>query len=518
MTEIKALTLLEIRSLFGINKYLHSNDKKAKNRYRLLGIVWIILIGMVFFYVGGLVYALCSLGFHSIVLSYLVVIAALLIFAFGLFKAGSTIFGQKGYDILTSMPLKSGSVVISRFAAMYIEDLLLALMIMIPGVGVYGVCQHPDLWFYLKIVVGTLFVPAIPLVISVLFGTLVMAISSRMRYKSMAQTILMVIFVVGIMIGSFRIESFAEDITLEKISELAASVGELYGKFYPPALWFGNGQLILFLLVSIGSMMLAIYIVSKNFHSIMRRLLTFSAKHNYEIGTMESRSLRKTLYIREMKRYFSSSVYVTNTIVGPILGCILSVALCVVGIDMMIPKEISSVVDIKGLLPFVISAMFCVMPTTFVAISMEGKQFWVIQSLPITAKALFDSKILLSLSIMFPFYLVSEICLVIAVRPSPMELLWIISIPILLILFVVVSGITVNLKFHSFDWEKEEAVVKQSFSAMVGGFWGMLLSVIVGGITFLIPGEYGNITKVILCVLLVTGTLVLYQRNNRAEL
>ncbi len=524
MSEIRTLLFLELRSLYSINKYLYTKDRKAKKRYQLLSIAWIYLICMVFFYVGGMVYGMCNLGLSDIVLAYLVVLASLLILAFGIFKAGNRIFGQKGYDILASMPLKSSSIVISRFLSLYVEDLIFSLIIMLPGITVYCCCQKPDLVFYLFAVIGTVFIPAIPLVISTLFGTIVFAISARMKSKSMVQTVLMVALVVGVMLGSFSMGGVSENFTLEQLSDFAQTIGDSFERIYPPAMWFNTAlikssalSIALFVIASAVLMAVTIIIVCINFHSIVSRLLNITAKHNYKIGTMESRGLLKSLYFREAKRYFSSSIYVTNTIIGPIMGTIMSVALCIVGMD-AIKGYLPDGIDVNGFLPFVIAAVFCMMTTTSTAISMEGKQFWIVKSMPIPTKTLLDSKILLNLSLMLPFYILSEIALVIAVRPDIIELMWLLVIPAALMIFSVVFGITVNLKFHSFDWEKEETVVKQSLPAMLGGFAGMLISMLFGGVLFLIPIQYGNIAKLCICVLLLVCTVYLYNKNNTKNL
>lgn len=524
MSEIKALLLLELRSFYGINKFLHTKDLKYKKRYRSLGIIWVLLIGMIFTYVGGLVFGLCSFGLSNIVPAYLTMISSAFIVFFGLFSVGNRIFGQKGYDILASMPMKSSSIVISRFMGHYIADLILAIAIMLPGIAVYGYCEKPNILFFLFAVIGTMFIPAIPLVISTLFGTLITALASRMKNKSMMQSVLMVFLVVGIMLGSFSMEGISNSYTPEQFLNLAKTIGNIIGKIYIPAIWLNSAMvqynilsLLIFILVSAFTVVLTVYFVSKNFNSILRRMLNFTAKHNYKISRMEKRGILKALYFRELKRYFSSSIYVTNTIIGPVLGTVMSVALCIVGVDTIL-KSLPIEINLPNILPFVFSAIFCMMTTTSVSISMEGKQFWVMKSLPITSKTLFDSKILLNLSLMLPFFAVSQVAFAIAVKPSILELLWMILIPMLLMLFVTVFGITVNLKFHSFDWEKEETVVKQSLSAALGGFAGFFLSIILGLATFLIPYQYSNIVKIIICLILAFSTILLYNRNNKIKL
>ncbi len=522
MNELRPLLSLELRSLYGINKHLHTKNRKEQNTYRALSLVWVLLIGMVFAYVGGLVYGLCFLGLGKIVPAYLVMIASLLILAFGVFTAGNRIFGQKGYDILASMPVKPGSIVVSRFLSLYLEDLILTLVIMLPGVAVYGICQRPHMGFYLTTLAGTLFVPAIPLVAATLLGTLILAISARMKRKSMVQTLLMVLLVVGVLVGSFNAEGLANSATPEALSQIAQTISGLIGRIYPPAMWLGGAMvgtdlpgLGLFILISVGVMAFAMILTAKNFHAILRRLGNFTARHNYKIGKMESSGLLKALYLREVKRYFSSSIYVTNTIIGPIMGTILAVALWISGLNAL---QTAIPLDIPAVLPFVFSAVFCMMTTSSVSVSMEGKQFWIVKSLPIPTKQLLDSKILLNLSLMAPFYLVSVIAMAMATRPGPLELLWLVLIPASVILFSLVFGITVNLKFHSFDWEKEETVVKQSLSSMLGGFAGLLLAGILGVAAFLTPAQYGVTARLGICLLVLGVTALLYRKNNRAVL
>ena len=96
MRKVWPLLLLELRSLYGINRFRYTRDAKAKNRYRLLLATWMVLLAMVFGYIGSLVYGLCYLGLGEVVPGYLTMISSLLIAVFGLFTAGNRIFGQKG--------------------------------------------------------------------------------------------------------------------------------------------------------------------------------------------------------------------------------------------------------------------------------------------------------------------------------------------------------------------------------------------------------------------------------------
>ncbi len=524
MGDIRTLLTLELRSLYGINKMRHTKDPKAKRRYRLLRVAWGILLVMLFSYVGGLVYGLCMLGLSDLVPAYLVVLASLLILVFGLFTAGHRIFGQRGYDILSSMPIRSSSLVWSRFLGLYMEDLILTLAVFLPGFVMYGIAQTPTLLFYPMVLLTALLIPAIPLVLSILLGTLIFAASSRMKHKSLIQTLLSIAVVVGVMLLSFSTDGVKESFTPEQLATLAQTIGTLLERIYPPAMWLNAALtqshlhgLALFALVSVALLILTVWLVSQCHPAVMRRLSSTIAKHHYQMGRLEPRSLFKALYLREVKRYFSSSIYVTNTILGPIMAAIAAIALSVVGMD-TITSTLPMLPNIQGLIPFAIGGIFCMMTTTSVALSMEGKQFWAIRSLPIPAGLLFDSKILFNLSLILPFYIVSTVSMLLSLTPSPLEVLWLILIPASLIVFCVVFGITVNLKFHSFDWEKQETVVKQSLPAMLGGFAGPILALIFGGSSFLFGDLGGNIWRAGVCLTLLAGSVLMRRAQARVAL
>lgn len=523
MRKVWPLLLLELRSLYGINKFRCTKDAKAKNRYRLLLVAWVVLLAMVFLYIGSLVFGLCSLGLGEVVPGYLTMIASLLIAVFGLFTAGNRIFGQKGYDLLVSLPLRPGSIVLSRFLSLYIEYLVLTFAVLLPGLAVYGYCCRPGIGFYLIAALCGVFVPAIPLSLTVFLGTMVHALASRMKHKSMAQTLAMLVLVLGLLGFSFFLSTQqGTQITPEMLMDLASRIFAVIGKVYPPSAWIGlaavkgdMGALGLFLLVSAAAFGLTLWIAQRFYSSILDRLSHFHAKHNYRLEAQSSQGLLKALYIRELKRYFSSSIYVTNTIIGPILGVAAVCALSFGGLEAM---KNQLPMDVSLLLPFLIATVFTMMTTTCVSISMEGKQFWIVKSMPIPTKALLDSKLLVNLTLQVPCFLLSLAVLVIALRPGLSSLLWIVLIPPTVMVFSVVLGLTVNLKIHSFDWEKEETVVKQSLPAALGGFAGPLLSLALGAAVALAPRELAAILQAVICLVLWLATAFLYRHNNRVKL
>ncbi len=521
MHKLWPLLKLELYALYGINKHRFTKDKKARGRYKGLCVVWAFLFATVCAYVTGLVFALCSLGLQTAVSAFLVFIASMLILFFGLFTASHRIFGQKGCQMLSAMPVTKGAVVLSRFLSLYTEDLALTLLVMLPGTLTYGILEKPGIVFYLTALTGTLFIPLMPLMASVLFGTAIAAVSARMKRKSLVQSILTVIFVAAVMFLPIGVGN--PDVSLEAISGAMQEAYGLLCRFCPPVSWLSTAlaegkllYLVLFILASVAVGAVGLWLCTLCFQPVMEGLSQSTAGHSYKLTRLQRGSILKALYIREAKRYFSSSIYVTNTIVGPVLAAVMAVSLYFAGTEMLAPLNVYF--DTAALLPYFFAGVFCMMTTTSTAISMEGKQVWIVKSLPISTKALLDSKILLNLSLMLPFYLLGEVFLVLAVKPTPLALIQMLVIPALITVLSVVLGITVNLKFHSFSWEKEEQVVKQSVSSALGGFAGLFPSLIFGGLQIPVPEAYRSLYSFFVCLLLIAGTVFFYRKNNKTVL
>ena len=524
INQIRLLTSLELKNFFGLNVYRHTKDAKAKRKSRLIAGCVIFALVIFLAYIVGFAYGWIILGLADVLPAYLVMLPSLIIFVFGLFKAGGMIFSQKGYDIVCYLPVSQTAIVISRFLQMYVSDLGLSAYVMIPGCIVYAIFLKPSFGFYISALISILIIPIIPLAISTLIGAAVSAVASRMKNKSFTTTILSLVVVIAVMALSFGSGAIAEDITADMLLHIADIVTELIGKLYLPALWLGGAMvggkylgIVYSLLLSAAVFALILFFVCRNFTAICRRLFSNSARHDYKMQTLSKNSVRKALFKRELKRYFSSAIYVTNTIIGPIMGVVFSAAVLILGDDILnapLPME----VDFSSLVPLVMAAIMAMMPPSAVSISMEGKNFWLVKSLPLTTKEILDSKMLMTLILIAPFYVVAEILLAIALRPTFVDFIFMVLLPAAIICFVVVWSIRGNLMFYSFDWSKEETVVKQSAAAAVGGFAGIIIVIVSVVAVILVPTEFAIAVKTGLIIVLAIASVLLYCSNNKKQL
>lgn len=524
MRQISVLVKMELCNLYGWNVFRHTKDRGERKKSIALGVIMVILVVMLMCYMGGLSYGYVTLGVPDIVPMYLTVIASAITMVMGVFKAGGVIFKRNGYDILSALPVSNWAVVISRFARLYVESLAFTLAVMVPGLSVYVVLAKPGAWSLLVGLLSAFLVPLLPVALASGIGALVTGISSRMRHKALAETAFMVIFVLAVVFGAPRVSVSMEEMSPAMIKELLGQASDMLGKIYPPARLLGNAvvkgdamSFLWFVLLSVVAFVLVVTLVAVNFHSICRSLYGTTATHDYKMETLQSSSIMQALVKREAKRYFASSVYVTNTIIGPIMGTAFCAALFFVDLETAL-VGLPVKMNLDAAIPFIMAGIFSLMNPVCVSISMEGKEWWIAKSLPLSAKQILDSKLAFGLCLVAPFWFVSEIIVMLALRPSITEMLWLVVVPAITMVFSCVFGITVNLKLPKLTWETEVSVVKQSAASAVGGL-GCVLVAIAGALpVLLLPGEYTDIVCLAFCIILVVLTMGLYYKNSHVDL
>lgn len=520
------LSRVQLQNLFGINEMRYTKDKKKKATFALLAVTYLLVIFMVAGYIGSMTYAFHYLKLGEIIPMYLYTIISLVMLVLSFFKAGSVLFSMKSYDIMVSLPVNKSAILISRFVTMYVTNLLFSLVVMLPGLAVHIYFAEPGLSFYLISIPVVLFAPLLPLTISSILGALIKGISSRMKHRNLVEILLTVSLVIIVMIGGISMGEQTETMDIEAIKEILSIITVELGKVFPPALWYHNAlsgnllQLLLLLLLPALIFFAFVWILSKKFQEICTGLNATYAKNDYKLENLEANHVLISLFKKEMKLYFSSSLYVTNTIVGYILALLLAGFIGIMGVNALAEfLEASAYVPLlRQLLPFILTMPLCMTGASSCAISMEGKTFWQLQVLPIRAKDVYNGKLLWNLALAAPFYIVSVILLILGGKPDVITALHYILVPLIYLLFSIVLGLASNLRFPVLNWDNEARVVKQSAAVLVSMLVGIVavLAPAVLAVGLQLTSYTGYFLAVEGVVLLVT--MLLYVSVTKKEL
>lgn len=502
--EIKLLTWLQMSNFLGINKLRHSKEKKK--RLGLYGILasYILLAVVLMVYVAGLTYALILLGLGSLIPHYLGLMVSLVCLFFSIVQVGQQVFEIKSYDKTIVLPVRQHSIVISRFLTLYVSNAALSLGITGAGAVVCAVMGLP--WLScLALLAGGALLPLLPMTLGLIVGGVIYAVASRLPGKNLVVILLSMALVIGTLALSMGAGSMTE---ADETRLLQTVAGMLYrcGEAYPPLGWFARGvfgdagRYGLFALGSVGAFLLVSWVLGLRFRSICSALSGHRAGGRFVLEAQRSGPVFRALYRNELRRYFSCSIYVTNTLVGYLMAVLLAGATLTGQMGGVLPVTVVA---------YAVGALMGLAPTTICALSMEGKQWWLAQHLPVRAKAVFDSKLMVHLTLAVPCTLIAQGLLLTGCH-CWQEVTVVLLIPAAYALFCGVAAMTVNIKMPMLQWDTPSQPVKQSKAQLVG----MLVSLLSGGVpvalTLLRP-QWSLLTAMVTAAMLLAVTWVLYR-------
>ncbi|HIS48003.1 MAG TPA: hypothetical protein IAB46_10730 [Candidatus Scybalocola faecigallinarum] len=505
----KCLTLMKVQ-LGGIIFSGQFGTKQGQKATKIASMAIVMgLVGLVFvFYSALITFAYVIMGMEDSVMPLMMTAASLMILFTTMAKASNFIFSTKDNDLLMSLPVTNWAVIVSRFASLYLYEAVITAIIMVPALVVYCVMCGPQLLFIFEVVLSLLFVPLIPLAIATLIGIVISFIAARFKYKNLVIMVLGTAAFLGIMYFSFTMPSMDEEALMEINDLLMGAITRLYP---PAALYFSglNGSAAAYLgylILSVAVAGVIIALIAWRFNRLIAALSAHKVKGNFKMTRLKTGSAFSALLAREFKRYFSSTVYVLNT-------ALIYVLLIAAGIAVFFIDDIEAVLNLPGantmigaLAPIVIAFFAGITSTTSAALSLEGKNLWLIASFPVRSITVFNAKIALNLILGVPCVLITAILFAIRFQLGAADTAFTIVIPLLYTLLAAVGGLFLNIHFPNFSWTNEAAVVKQGAAPMIAVFGGMILVFVPGGFLMLsgiaAPVIYG-ITAAILIVLTV---------------
>lgn len=534
----KCLLLVKNRLVaqLGINTLRYEKDKRKRNNRLLLWVVIIFLILMGAGYCGGFAYGMCYMGFGAIVPLYGFFLCSMITFVFTVFKSNGELFAYKDYEILMSLPFKTGTVIASRFLNMYLWNTFLTMIVMAPMGIIYGIMEKPEMKFCLVWCSGILLASLIPTTIAAVIGAIITAISSKFRHSNMVSTIVTLIFACALIALPFSLGKsgggfFAETGELDEkyISTLLPKLTDTLESTYLPGKWYQDAvegnyvSLLVLIVVSLGIYFLFVGLLTSGYKKMNTSITTYHMRSDYRVTELKKGTTLQALYQKELKRLLSSTIYITNTGIGVVMAVIFSITFLIVGKDKIL--EIVQVENVAylgtrmtGIVPYVVAVMLSLTCTACSSLSLEGKNLWILQSLPITTKQVYDSKILVNLTLTLPSSLLCAILLSIAMKPGVLGGILYFLIPAIFSILDAIFGMFVNILLPNYQWENEAQVVKQSAASMLGTLSVMLLCVICAIITNVLPVDY-RISSIVILVVVGVASLIIYRKiGNRNRL
>ncbi len=516
------LVKLYLNSIFRFSVMRYSNDGRER-RNAVMGVVAIVIIIVVYGGMSGMTsYRMISAGVDpAIPFLMIATLASLFALAMAFAQGSATLSAFADFDTLMGMPIPITLIVLARFLALYSVEALYCAAYLLPCGVIYAILCAPVWWFYPVFLIMLLLLPVVPVVIGSGADLLLSAAFAKSKYKKGITSTIKMILLMGFIIFAYMLPQLSNSF-LNAPEKTAAITSRLY----PPAQWFAKGATgsfplaLLFIAGSAALCVLFVLILNRTFLPLHDRLSAGYHVKNYKLGMLRSSGALKALFTIERKRFFNSTAWVINTIIGSILIIVIGVAGAALSGTLSAFFRVASV---SGYTAAMITGIliFCatISPTTSCAISMEGKEIWIAKTLPVRAKLWLSAKLLMNLVLVGPSLLIAITLLAVFYRGilTAADILGIVLMPIASLLFTTVFGLYVNAKMPRLDWNTDTEVVKQSGSVLIvllAGIGQVAISVLpalLTGIRWLTPA----IAAVLLCA---AAAIYLYLMKNAEQI
>lgn len=510
----KVYSLLKACMTSDMSLFKIKTKKKNKTNAFIPLVIALYLMFMIWGSANALFEKIAPMNIQHIMLSIFAFGISIMTFVEGIYKSSSLIFNCKDDQLLLSLPIKKSTILFVRIFKFYVFELLFNSLFFLPIIVSYIRWSNSlDFTYFITSVVMLLLFPIIPIILSCFVGVVTSSVSSRFKYKNAAQTIISLIFLVGILFVSFNMDSI-----INYLIKNASSMNDLIIKLYYPAgiyakliIKFNFIDLLVFISINIGLVIISIYILSRFYFKINSRIkkVIISKKVNVNELNIKSKSQTKSLVEKELNTFFKTPVFIINSGFALVLFIIITLVI-VFKFESVIPILTSKengfglskdlVMNNLSIFIFIIISVTSYMTSiTNSVISLEGKNINILKSLPIKIKTILMSKIYSCLIITTPILLIGDIVLFIKFRINVFEIILLLMLSILIPLVSHFIGIIVNLKHPKLDAENSTEIVKQSASSFISVMIGMVLLIITVGIIINIIGNIKS--SLLLCII-----------------
>ena len=490
----KDLSLLKtmLASKSCINVLRHSKDKKKRNRAALdlFSIILFMVMGASYIYV--ISYSFYQMGYGKMIPSLSAVSVSSLVLILTYTKSNGYLYAFKEYDILMAMPFTVKQIVSSRFLLMYLKDLPLHFAISLAGLVAYGMTMDPSIWIYIAWIIMTPFLPLLPSLLATLLGALIANIGSRFKHKTLIQTILSFAVIIFSFFFRYFLDLFFRGEGTNAMIDQSSQALSSISNYIPTIRFFENAivkesilSFFLMILISLITFLVSILFISRNYGKINSKLTTGDRHKKKKItsNAYKKRSMISSIAFKEFKRVTASALCASNLGLGAVMSILVTIILPFVDMKKIISSlSEGAQFDISPLAlvwPILVYFFVGMLPTTAPSPSLEGKNEWILDSLPIDKLTIYKGKMYFNLCLNMIPAVLAVISGMYAFRARWYEYILGVFMIVSMCLFSTTYGMHCGIRHRRLDWDDEAEVVKQGTAVSLYLFPNMIVSMIL---------------------------------------
>ena len=491
----KMISLIKASMTQNMNIFKVKTKSQSKRSKALFPVFLTILVFFsIWSYANMFMEPLVEFHLEYVLLTLFILVTFILTLTEGIYKTSSLLFNCTDDQLMFSLPIKRRTVLFIRIFKFYVFELLYNSLFLLPAMVVYIRYVNVDWTYYLSSIIALLVLPIIPVALSCFIGAIISGASSRFKSKNLVQILISTVFLLFVFYISFNLQNIVQN-----FAQKAQSVNEIVTKLYYPAgaylklvTDFKVTDLLVFILIHVAIFAATVWLLSKVYFKINSRVKSVKVtnKKNSKYSIKTNKPI-KSLIKKELNRFINSPVFVTNAAFGLVLfviACLIITfkfdgVLASLATQMEIQEIPFSIEGIKSYMPLVLFGTLCfgafMSSITSSMISLEGKSFNILKSLPVSPVTIINAKVLTAVVIMIPFFIIGDLIMFIEFQFNIFEILMLLIASVVLPLVAETIGIIVNLKYPKMDAQNDTQVVKQSMSSMIAVFIGMGMTGVV---------------------------------------
>ena len=492
------------KQLYEIFRSYFYDAKKNKPRSKASTVGLIVLYVLLMVGVIGGMFTLFSIGLcaplHEAGLDWLYftlfALVGVLMGVFGsVFNTFSGLYQAKDNDRLLSLPIPVRAILASRLLGVYLMGLMFSGVILLPCVIVYWAVGMLTSATVLGGIALVLAVSLLVLVLSCLLGWVVAKIHSKLKRKNILTTVIALAFFALYYTVCFRANELIEQLMLH-LNEVGAAIrGSAYPLYLMGRMGAGDYLAVVLVLAVTLALCAAVYVVLDRTFIGIATATGAAVRTVYKEKAVKAAGASSALLRREFGRFTSSPNYMLNCGLGTVMLPILGVVLLVKMNDILPVLQELAGSETSGFMATMLCAALCLVGTmndmASSSVSLEGKNLWLAQSLPVTTWRVLRAKLLVQMLVTGLPMAVTSALVILALRPALPEAALLVVLPLLFVWLSAEFCLTLDLKRPNVVWTNEITVIKQRLTVLLAMLGGWLYAVAIAALYFLVGADMG---------------------------
>lgn len=530
-----------MKKIISLTKAFYKNNKndsgkmKAKTKVILYTLLGVYILFVFFNFWGMFISPLKEMGRTEVSISLMVTLISAFLFITSITYVANILYFSNDIENILPFPFKPKDIFTSKIFTIYIFEIIISVMFLLPGFISYGFYMNEGAIFYIYSSIVLLLLPIIPILIITVVYTIIMQFFKCAKYKNFFKVIttiflLLIIIIFQVKLNSNMMDngeydsnyilSMCEEVNAKMPHYLKVAVNAIQNKDN----FYGTISILSFIIINIISTIVVVYAFNKlylrgvyfNLSGESSKILS-KRKFNYV-----SRSIYNALIRKDMKCLFRNATFFIQCVLPIFFMPVAVLIIALTSNDELYNEVMFESENMKIVFGIVIIQFFMIVNYISVsAISRDGKdEATYMKTLPIKFEKQISAKTVAGILIGVLGLIVAVVFLYNIFHLNIFEVVTLLVIGILLNVVQSYLYVLIDLFHPKINWESEVAVVKQNmniFYAILIGI-GMMSVTIAFGNIFINYNIIYFIVSYIIFYLIIYGILKLYVKKNADKL